>query len=100
MLPVELVAEVKRQLDEGQFSQRQIARALGVSRGTVSAIATGKRGLHGREFAPGQGARPPSPTRCPSCGARVYLPCVLCEARAYRQQHSAFSQLPGPKRVA
>lgn len=81
------VAEICRLLGEGELNQRQIADRLGISRGTVNAIATGKRGRHG--------ARPRSevglpydpedapPVRCPGCGARVYLPCIACRARNY-----------------
>ena len=98
MLPLKLVEEIKRQLDEGQHSQRSIARSLGVSRGTVHAIATGKRGLHGCDHSDDHAARI-SAQRCPSCGARVYMPCILCRARAYRRQPFSRHE-PRPKRVA
>lgn len=88
MLSREIVLEVKRLLDEGELSQRRIARLLKVSRGTVGAIATNRRGLHGRE-----GSRytqlqlfATRPTRCKRCGGYVYAPCLLCRAREYRQR--------------
>lgn len=86
MLPLATVEEIQRLLDEGTLSQRKIAAKLGVGRGTVNAIARGKRGLHGRE--PGDcaaGIYNPDvpPERCPGCGAMVYKPCVLCRTRSF-----------------
>jgi hypothetical protein len=102
MLPLKVVREVRRLLDEGRHSQRQIAETVGVSRGTVQAIAAGKRGIYGAE--PTGDAEPSNvpPVRCPGCGARVYLPCVLCKARAYRAHRELAKSLQAanPKRVA
>ena len=47
MLSIEVVLEINRLLGEGQTSQRAIARKLGVSRGVVQNIASGKRSLTG-----------------------------------------------------
>lgn len=88
MLTLEKVLEVKRLLDEGQLSRRGIAAATGVSRGSVNAIANGDRGLHGRDPNEAPLDEPERSTvarRCPECGGRVYLPCVLCDARRYRR---------------
>jgi len=49
MLALAVVEEIERLLQEGTLSQRKIARRLNVSRGTVAAIASGQRGLYGRE---------------------------------------------------
>ena len=49
MLPLAVVQEVRRRLEEGVLSQRQIAQQLGMSRGTVGAIASGRRGESGRQ---------------------------------------------------
>ena len=65
---------VQQLLSENKFSQRRIARLAGVSRGSVSAIASGRR--------PEYVERPPAPddedwmpsgpiTRCPKCGGRL-----------------------------
>ncbi len=78
---VELVRQL---LDAHKHSQRTIARLAGVSRGSVSAIAAGRR--------PDYAERPPAPddeywmpsgpiARCPKCGGRVFSPCRLCEVR-------------------
>ena len=103
MLPLKLVEEVKRLIDDGHLSQRQIAQAVGVSRGTVNAIARGRRGVYGR--IEDQVQRPTSIVeRCPGCGAVVTMPCILCQARAYRQREVLLrlwqSRLDTPRRVA
>ena len=87
MLPVALVQEVDRLLHEGELSQRKIESRLGVSRGTVSAIASGRRGLYGRELEEDCSDRIPMspPIRCRHCGYRVYMPCLVCEARRYKR---------------
>lgn len=81
MLKPALVAEVRRLLAEGKLSQRAIARRLGVSRGSVHAIARGKRPDR-------QPAEPLEeirwegpPARCPGCGGMVFLPCRACTTR-------------------
>jgi transcriptional regulator with XRE-family HTH domain len=99
MIAQALVNDVRRLLAEGHLSQRKIARVLGVSRGTVGAIATGRRPdfgrLHGateeEEFAP---TGPPA--RCPGCGGMVYMPCRLCRARARRATRLPVPRLPWP----
>jgi len=81
MLAPQVVAEIKRFLAEGTWSQRKIARHLSVSRGIVGAIANGKRPERrktryvGLDFVPPTGA----PERCPRCGALVIRPCVACQ---------------------
>lgn len=90
MLPTALVHEIDRLVREGKLSQRQIAVHLNVSRGIVSAIARGQRGLYGIESLDTDSPLVPTspPTRCPHCGYRVYLPCNICRTRAHchRQQ--------------
>jgi hypothetical protein len=86
MLPTSLVHEIDRLLQEGQLSHRKIATRLGVSRGTIGAIAKGHRGLYGMDPYKKRPPRAPtsSPTRCPDCGYRVYLPCLICNARHHK----------------
>ncbi len=102
MLPLKLVEEVRQLLDEGQLSQRKIAAQLRVSRGTVSALANGKRGLYGREPDPfgdlNHSVSPPE--RCPGCGARVFLPCVLCRVREHTARQQASKLLRPHDRAA
>jgi hypothetical protein len=88
MLPIALVNEIDHMIRERKLSHRKIASHLGISRGTVSAIASGRRGLHGREtIGPYTASVPTSaPTRCPECGYRVYLPCLVCRTRQHHQR--------------
>ena len=102
MLPKALVDEVNRLLHEGKLSQRKIAGRLGVSRATVSAIASGRRGLYGREpegeRTLGRGGSPPA--RCPRCGYRVYMPCLVCRSRDYRREQQLAAVVPAQSRSA
>jgi predicted DNA-binding protein (UPF0251 family) len=78
--------EIQRLILAGELSQREIAAHLGVSRGTVGAIASGRRSLAGRE--PRRTYSPLTPTmppvRCRRCGYRVYSPCMICRVREHR----------------
>ncbi len=81
MIAQHKVEQVRYLLSQG-VSQRKIARIVGISRGTVVAIAHGKRRdapepdeLDGW---PAHG----EPRRCPGCGGMVYLPCRLCHVRS------------------
>ena len=84
MITATVVDEIQRMLREGRLSQRKIAARIGVSRGTVNAIAMGKR-LCRRDDRPAadHGFTPPAgpPVRCPGCGGRVQMPCLLCYIR-------------------
>jgi DNA-binding XRE family transcriptional regulator len=102
VLSLEIIQEVKRMLDKGEYSQRKIAQILDISRGTVNAIASGKRGLHGAESEKNLPLSRLTPERCGGCGALVYMPCVLCQARAYRELQAMLEawQANRPKRVA
>lgn len=79
-----VVQEVKRLLFVEGLSQRTVATQVGVSRGTVHAIARGKRPERVRPFP--EDVMPWNdgpPKRCPHCGALVYLPCLACQIRAH-----------------
>ena len=97
MLSVTQVLEIRRLIDEDELSQREIAEEVGVSRGSVAAIANGRRGVHGREQRTKIGIREPTrsfASRCPGCGGLVYKPCRLCRLRAHGRG------LNPPRRVA
>jgi len=98
MIATTLVDEIRRLLQEGQLSQRKIAARMGVSRGTVNAIAQGKRTdriprwqKDGGDFTPPAGLY----VRCPTCGGMVQMPCLLCYLRAKANQSTAASK-PSP----
>jgi|GEM_PF-4907353 len=95
MLEPTLVDQIKRLLAEGRWSQRKIAWATGVSRGSVAAIASGRRDRFklvrlqaeraGRPPADDPAGLGPLPTRCPGCGRLIRLPngaqrCLACAA--------------------
>ncbi|MCI0491800.1 MAG: helix-turn-helix domain-containing protein [Planctomycetes bacterium] len=92
MLSTALVQEIDRLLKAGELPQRTIAERLGVSRGTVNAIARGHRGVHGREPIRDEVEvehdlfHKTLMQRCPQCGYCVQMPCAICAARAYRQR--------------
>jgi hypothetical protein len=90
MLSALKVLEIRCLLNQ-ELSQQAIADKLGVSRTTVNAIASGRRGLFGREVLnsrrrPRLGRVDPGveSIRCPGCGGLVYAPCLLCRSRNYR----------------
>jgi transcriptional regulator with XRE-family HTH domain len=92
----DLIAEIQRLLAEGKLSQRKIAKLTGVSRGTVGAVANGKRHVHEREvdcWEAGLEPQPGPPRHCPGCGGLVYLPCRLCRTREFLLSH-AVPRLP------
>ena len=84
MLKPQIVLKILFLLKEKKFSQRKIAKMIGVSRGTVSAIALGKRKLirflSVREEASFILPRGPY-CRCPTCGAKTKMPCLACQLR-------------------
>jgi transcriptional regulator with XRE-family HTH domain len=88
MLAAAKVHETERLLEEGKLSQRKIAKLLGVSRATVSAIAAGKRpDYEARRRERADEYEPLGPIeRCPGCGGRVYTPCHLCRVRKLKAQ--------------
>jgi len=95
MLHLSTVEEIRRLLEEGHLSQRKIALRLGVSRGIVGSIASGRRGLFGKsadDDCPHHTAENRPPERCPGCGAMVYKPCILCGARAYHARQQLLRQ--------
>ncbi len=85
MIATTVVEEVRRMLREGRFSQRTIAKRIGVSRGTVNAIAQGRHTARPqRHRNTVDGFIPPSgrPVRCPECGGLAQMPCLLCYIRS------------------
>lgn len=83
MLDQGLVDEIRRLLAAGQWSMRKVARELRVSRGTVGAIAHGRRlDRLPRTADDDLLLMPLGPLRrCPGCGGMVHLPCLLCRVR-------------------
>jgi hypothetical protein len=81
--------EIRQLLDEGELSHRAIAARLHISRGVVTNIAAGRRGLRTRQTKHVRLSRDHSlgtPARCRHCGGLVYEPCLLCRTRNYQQK--------------
>ncbi|MGA2032918.1 MAG: helix-turn-helix transcriptional regulator [Thermoguttaceae bacterium] len=86
MIATPIVEEIRGLLAEGRLSQRKIAQRLGISRGTVNAIAQGKRADRPSDQDWHGGFPYPAgvPQRCPGCGGLVQMPCLLCHIRALK----------------
>jgi len=82
MISEALVEAVRRRLAAGRESMRAIARATGVSRGTVANIARGKRRQRASRSADG-GEPEGRLERCPQCGAITPAPCRACRVRRW-----------------
>ena len=82
MISPQIVAEVRRLLAEEKHSHRKIARLTGISRGSVGAIASGRRPDYEPLREEDEEEEPAGPPRrCPNCGGLVYVPCRLCRVR-------------------
>jgi hypothetical protein len=69
-----------------KHSQRSISRITGVSRESVRSILGGKRPDYDairREKEREKVVFTETIARCPTCGARVYVPCLACRIRAW-----------------
>ena len=69
-------------------SQRVVSISTGVSRGCVAKIAAGKWAPRGKKKPtnPNTEAAVGSIGRCPTCRAKVYLPCRACALRESMEQ--------------
>ena len=91
MIATTVVEEIRRMLTERRLSQRKIAAVVGVSRGTVNAIARGRRlSCPPRRGPAAEGFQPPSGPhlRCPGCGGKVQMPCLACYVRTVARNAS------------
>ena len=92
MIASQIIDEIQRLILSGSLSQRKIARRLGVSRGTVNAVARGKRPAPGQRPCEDPLAAPSGPlVRCPGCGGLVRSPCLLCRVRARQEDRRRIS---------
>jgi hypothetical protein len=90
MLPQAKIEEIEKLLAEGKLSQRRISALTGVSRAVVSQIALGARPdyVNRREQTDDSLQPTGEIERCPSCGAKVYMPCRLCYVRDRADQET------------
>lgn len=86
MIDAQRILHVRSLLLKEKYSQREIARLTGVSRGTVKKVATGEFMLHvideikinpEGEF-----------VRCPQCGGKTRMPCTYCAIVRVLELHS------------
>jgi hypothetical protein len=94
MIALAKVKEVERLLVGGKMSHRKIAKATGVSRATVGAIASVKRAdYEARHLERAKEREPLGPLeRCAECGGMVYKPCRLCRARKAKSQQEEIAR--------
>ena len=82
------IEEIQRLLAEDDLSQRGIAKVMKVSRGTVAAVASGKR----RPYYPRPDDRDEQLAgpvrRCPGCGGMATMPCRACRIRRLKPESS------------
>lgn len=93
LITAEKEQHAQRLLDEGELSQRAIARQARVSRETVNAMATGRRPRdHSLRAAQAKSNQPPprGPLQRCSCGRLVEMPCHACRV----ERLVASGQLP------
>ncbi len=93
MLPIAVVNEIAALVQAGDLSNRKIAARLGVSRGVVNAIANGKRQPYGQDPLEDAPLDSLPPSRCPTCGYRVYMPCLVCRAREHLRSKQLWALL-------
>ena len=95
MLEHHLVLQIILLLNEKKYSQREIAKMMGISRGTVNAIARGRRKLLPRKTELKEKKTPlprGEPRRCPHCGAMVRMPCLACTLRRIAKKRKRKSE--------
>ena len=81
MIEPSIVEEIRWLLAQRRWQYRRIARAMGVSRGTVGRIARGEVPYDGTPELPDEDEPAGPPVRCKGCGGIVYMPCLLCRIR-------------------
>jgi len=94
MIGLDVVREIERLLAAGNVTHREIQRRTRVSRATIKRIANGTHVSRRRKAKRDDRDEPtklrPSqesiPRRCPECGGLVYMPCLLCDARLFREK--------------
>ena len=84
MLPSHTIKDVRRMLAKQHYSYREIAVLAGVSRSTVAHIAKNNQDptSAGRTYGDLDSRKL---ERCKGCGGLVEMPCLLCQARRYRE---------------
>ena len=98
MIKNDIIRKILYLVKQEKMSQRQIAKRLGVSRGTVQAVAHGRRSEHisSAMKAVATWIVPSGkPKRCHKCGSWVKIPCLACQLANFGHQASNFLKEPG-----
>jgi len=101
MIATEKIERIQELLEEGRVSQRKIARLVGVSRGTVGAVAAGRRRATPCSCRPSETEAfdVTGPLeRCPGCGGLVYMPCLACRVRSMGERRRWLDSENGHRR--
>lgn len=88
MIDPRKIQRIRSLLAENKYSQRAIAKMLGVSRGTVNIVASGKKRVRKpRLLRSGENFDYPDgePERCSECGAMTQMPCLACRIREMKR---------------
>lgn len=98
MIAEEKIREAETLLVKGVLSQRKIAKLTGLSRGTISMIASGKRKVYVKTVDPDMPAEleKSPPVRCPTCGGMVRMPCLFCFLKSLADKNSPLMQIDFP----
>lgn len=89
MVGADKIQRVEDLLAADRYSYRTIALLVGVSRSIVSEVANGERrarmaAKQAIDEAPRMLLGPVE--RCPGCGQRAFMPCMLCAVRAEKSR--------------
>jgi len=97
MINNDIIKKITLLVKQGTLSQRQIAKRLGVSRGTVQAVVHGRRTERipfTMKAAASWVVPSGQPKRCPECGSWVKMPCLACQLfvtqKTFKSQTSSF----------
>ena len=85
MITNDIIRKIMHLIKQGKMSQREIAKRFGVSRGTVQAVAHGRRSEYiptSMKVAATWVVPSGKPKRCPDCGSWVKMPCLACQLLA------------------
>jgi len=97
MIKNDTIRKILLLVKQGKMSQRQIAKRLGVSRGTVQAVAYGRRSEHvpaAMKTVATWVVPSGKPRRCYKCGSWVKMPCLACQLVNLGHQTSSFLHDP------
>lgn len=81
MLDDRVIHEIEKLLATGRYSQREVARRVGASRGSVNAVAKGRRKVRPPVVKEEDFKQSGPVVRCPECGGRTRMPCRVCGTR-------------------